>query len=445
MSKQVQTIHEAVEYAMVKLIVDQAFYSNLLLNMKRQITTDVPTLGVSVTDTVNLFINPHFFMSLTPDEQVSILIHECLHVVNNHIARFKELEPNVYNKEEKDIFKRIEAMQNASTLNVAADLAINEYLPNLPKKMKCFNKDGSAILEPDTMKDPQGNEIPNPNAGKPIEGEPCLVTSLQKKMPHKSIERCKNMEYYYEILKEEQQEQNGQGQGQGNGTMIIDDHSLWGEGSSENPEYITEKIKQIVNKALDASGGREAGNIPSELQAMLDALYYKPRNWKNDLRRFAARATEVLIEESRKRRNRRFGILYPGTKSFPKTRLAACVDTSGSMSDESLNQILAELLEISKNNVEITLIEADCEVHNVSDFNPKKVKSFSGRGGTAYGPAINSAKALGVDGIIYFGDMDSSDRPENPKIPFLWVVVDSNQKPPAEWGAKTYVKINKKK
>ena len=37
-----------------------------------------------------------------------------------------------------NIREKIEDAMNASVLNQAGDYAINEYLPNLPKKLKCF-------------------------------------------------------------------------------------------------------------------------------------------------------------------------------------------------------------------------------------------------------------------------------------------------------------------
>jgi hypothetical protein len=45
---------------------------------------------------------------------------------------------------------------------------------------------------------------------------------------------------------------------------------------------------------------------------------------------------------------------------------------------------------------------------------------------------------LKVDGILYCGDFDSADTPENPKKPFLWVGV-RNSPPPATFGKVIYL------
>lgn len=516
---------DLIETAMMKLVHHERFFANLLLNMTRTYTTEIPTVGVNVTDTVNLYVNPHFWSSLSIDEQVDVLKHECYHVLNNHFARFKDLEPEMFAPEKQTVVKRVEGMLNASSLNKAADAAINEYLPHLPKKWKMFDKDGKVMHYPETFQDQKGQVQPHPEAGKPIIASPILVDLLKKQFP--KIEKLKHMEYYYDFFKstqpkvkmmqkpsncpdckqkqdeakqKQQQAQQGQqpgqqpgdqgqesqdgqgqpqdgngnqpgngdggtghgnsdqfcdkhqggkGQGQGGGSgngpgeILVDDHSMWQQGN-QDAEYVTEKVKQTVNKAVEASGGREAGTIPTDVVQMIEALNYKPRDWKNDLQRFVSRTSEIIMESSRKVRNRRYGILYPGVKVYPKLTLAAAVDTSGSMSDEALNQIAAELAHIAKNNVEIWVIEADCVVQNVWKFDVKKLKEFKGRGGTAYQPALDKAAELDVDGLIYFGDMDSADRPKKPKYPVMWAVVNSGQKPPATWGMVTEVKITKK-
>jgi hypothetical protein len=40
--------------------------------------------------------------------------------------------------------------------------------------------------------------------------------------------------------------------------------------------------------------------------------------------------------------------------------------------------------------------------------------------------------------------MDAADTPSDPKVPFLWVSVNSNQKPPAEFGKIIYVETEEK-
>lgn len=443
---------ENLQAAIMKLIQNEPFFAAMLLNMTRNFVTRLPTLGVNVTDTVNLYVNPFFWNDLKQPERIELLKHEVYHVLNNHIGRYKDLEPNMFDGEKRQLKEVVQDMMKASTLNQAADYAINEYLPNLPKKFHLFNEQGDMIVQPDQMMDDQGNVIDNPDAGKPLEAQPLLVDNLAKQ--HPGLERRQNMEYYYDILQKkrkggggggEGQPQKGKGQGQGKdgqGNGTVDDHSIWYEGNPD-AEYVAEKIKQTVGKAMEQSN-MGIGTLPGDLAQMINALYYKPKDWRADLQRFVAKTSEIILESSRKIRNRRFGVLFPGIKVYPKLHLVTAWDTSGSMPDESLEQIWAECAKIHNMGVEITVIEADCVVHKVYKFDPKKPIKVNGRGGTAYQPALDKATEIDCDGLIYFGDMDMADQPKKPKYPVLWAIY-GNQNPPAKWGWTTRIKINKKK
>jgi predicted metal-dependent peptidase len=125
----------------------------------------------------------------------------------------------------------------------------------------------------------------------------------------------------------------------------------------------------------------------------------------------------------------------PGKKKKRTMTLGVCADASGSVSDEQYSMFLQELKSIAK-QVELTwFIQADCEVQKVEKLTPKTtfIPNRAGNGGTAYQPAIDKAKELGCDVIIYFGDFDTSDTPRNPGVPFLWVGV-GRQDPPGDFG-----------
>lgn len=436
-----------IDSAMVNLIQNEPFFANLLMNMTRTYTTDIPTLGVNVTETVNLFVNPHFWESMSLSEQVDVLKHECYHVINNHFVRFKDLEPDTFNNQKKTFGEKVEAMENAGVCNRAADYAINEMLPHLPKEMKLFDKEGNAITYPDTVMDDKGQESPHPKAGQAVIGKPCLVNDLKKELNNNKIENNQHLEYYHEILKQKQKEdkQNGKGKGQ---SMLVDDHSMWGDGEQDD-EFITEKVKQTLAKAVEQSGGREAGRIPGDVLTAIEALFHKPKDWKNDLQKFVAKTSEIIIENSRKSRNRRYGVIYPGVKVYPKLHLAVVIDTSGSIRDEELSQFVAEIDRITKNNVKVTVIECDAQVNNVYDFDAVRCVSnlkVTGRGGTMFKPAFDKATELKIDGLIYLTDGENGDGTglKRPKYPVMWAILDGF-KSHYNWGYKTNISVKKKK
>jgi predicted metal-dependent peptidase len=448
-----QDPQDVLEETMMELVFSEPFYANLMLNMKRMFTTDIPTLGVMPPgtemsgDQIALIVNPYFFCSLTLKERVEVLKHECHHVIMNHFVRFRDLEPQIYDeKNPKSISSKIEDAMNASTLNKAADYAINEYLPNLPKNFKIFDKEGNPIVHDKEMQDPKDptKKIANPNAGKAIQTGCLLVDELKKQI--KGVKNRQNTEYYYEILCQENEKNPQSGQGQG---MLLDDHSMWHQGNASEEE-ITAKVKEVVNKAVEQTDQRAIGNLPADVQAAIEALNHVPKDWRQDLQRFVARQIEILVESTRKRRNRRYGILYPGLQKLPVMHLAVAIDTSGSVNDEELAQFIAEIDRIHKLNVKVTVIECDAEVQAVYDFDPRKKIQVKGRGGTRFAPVFEHIKnnKMDVDGLIYLTDggcWESSSDIEKPRYPVMWAVLKSYAKNfNWSWGSKTEIEVTKK-
>ncbi len=411
----------ALEEAMMELIHHEPFYANLTLNMRREFTTKFPTLAVNVTDEINLFINPYFFKALTITERVDVIKHECLHVINNHFVRFRDLEPQIYDdNKNRSMADRFQDMKDASTLNQSADYAINEYLPGLPRgPVKFFGEDGKQLTYPKGTKDDKGKDL----EGKPVEDKLLFVNDLKKQIPN--IEKEQNFEYYYEFLKKEEdknKDKNGQGQGPGSG-MTLDDHSAWHE-SSATEDQITEKVKEVVNKAVEQTSAKDMGTIPGHIMQAIHNLNHVPKDWRQDIQRFVARTAEILIEATRKKRNRRYGIVFPGFKTTPKLHIAIGLDTSGSVGDEELAQFHSEIVRLHNMGVDLTIIECDTKV-NVPPykFDPKKEFKVHGRGGTQFKPVFDACAELEVDGLIYMTDGECwGENIPKPNFTVLWAL-----------------------
>lgn len=368
------------------------FYAHFLMRMNTVFTNKVPTAGVSITDKVNFYINPEFFNSLDTEQQKELVEHEVEHIIYKHPIRGKDYIGAGYNGNTHKLF------------NIATDAAINENKPALQKMEGIVTFDRiNQQLKQMKSKDKVGPQDPS--------------------------------EVTYDILKRnQQQDPNGQGAGDGMGT--VDDHSTWGE-STDNREVAEGIIKDTANKAQQATG---IGNMPSNMLSEIEAMNKATVNWKRELRQFFVNSLKFDFERTRTRRNRRTGLLNPGRRKKPNLHVAVCVDSSGSVGDDEFGQFFGEIGAIADMGVEITVIDADCAVSAVYKYEKKKPVKRHGRGGTAYQPAITKAKELGVDGIIYFGDMDAADTPENPGCPFLWAIV-GGQNPPANFGRSVRVTL----
>jgi predicted metal-dependent peptidase len=360
----------------------ERYYAEMLLLMQRRFGTHVPTAGVNVVKgQVTLHVNPEFFASLSVPLQAAVLKHECLHVLSAHFDR--------------------RGVGNFQAWNIATDAAINEFIPE-------FHAPG-------------------------LELKPVTVAALSTQLG-KQLDRQRAGEYYLAAMPQNP-ESSGSGGESGTGALAPhDDHDVWNAADADSEADAAEACKGVAKEAL-----RRAGSAPGQVQGLLDALLSPSVSWRSELRRFVANAAEFTIESSKKRRNRRYGLSYPGAIREPKLHLAVAVDTSGSVSDAALKQFFSEIEEISK-HATVTVIEADCEIQKVFQYKPGQEIEISGRGGTAYQPAFDHAATLGVDALIYFGDMDASDTPSKPTFPVLWAIVGS-QNPPASFGISLRVEV----
>lgn len=439
---------EMLEQTVVDLIFEEPFYANLIMGMRREFTVDLPTLGVNVTDQVNLYVNPYFFAALPEKARYDVLKHEAHHVINNHFVRFRDLEPKIFEEKKKNIFEKIEDMQKASNTNKAADAAINEYLPNLPKKVKMFDPNGNMISTPTEITDAQGNKIPNPdkNAGKPVDAELIFVEFLKKKFPN--IEHKQTTEYYYEFIKQQEEEDKKNGRESGMSQYIVlDDHDIWHQGDATEDE-ITQKVKDAVNKAVEQTSDKDMGKMSGDILEAIEKLNHVPKDWRQDLQRFVARSSEIQIESSRKKRNRRYGITHPGVVTFPKLNIVAAIDVSGSVGKEEASQFFAEINRLHNMDIVVTVIECDSSIHGVYKFDPKKPWSITGRGGTAFAPVFEkiAKDKIECDGLIYFTDgCNYNETLKKPSYPVLWALTSPYTLDPSiKFGSKTKVEIRKK-
>ena len=373
-------IHKAI----IRLFEKERFYAELIAQMRRISNPTLPVVaGICIKDYIELHINEEKFKVLTLDEQVAILRHECEHILRDHIPRSKELMPEVYEKC-KDQAENIVNKLKHTVFNIAADCAINGNIANLPD-WGCF---------PKTFDLPPGQ----------------------------------TMEWYFNNLKNNENIKNMIG---------IDNHDLW-KNSEGAKEFIRQKIKDAINSAAQKT--RAAGRLPGDLELLISKLNESQIDWRCELSRFVARSLEIQVEQSRKRRNRRYGMEHPGNIKVERLHIGVAIDTSGSISDRVLTQFLTEIEKISKYS-KVTIVEADSEVKAAYDFKKSKCYKISGRGGTAYQPALDYFNNINdIDAVIYFGDMDSSDKPKKPKYPVLWAIV-GNSEPPGKFGKKIKITL----
>lgn len=375
-----------LQRAIHELISSEIFWANFTLNSK--IAYDrygVKTAGATVANGVPLLIfNSQFMESLKPEESVAVLKHEILHLMLDHCnGRMDTKTGDVITDSVSHHYK-----------NIAMDCAINQYISHIPE--------GGVTLE-----------------------------GLRKATNKANLEEFQTAEYYYSALQDLEEKS----QEAVKNMKTTDDHNLEGiEGEESDTPLGRAMRKAAIRAAADRALKASAGKVSGELSKLLGELLSSESqvDWKSILRNFIAMSTSNKKISTRKKPHRRFDMDFPGKKSKRELRLGVCVDTSGSVGDDQYITLMKEVIGMAKETHDIYLIQADAEVKKVEKINGKKDLAKlerSGYGGTAYQPAISKALELKCNAIVYLGDMDCADEPNNPYVPVLWVTVGSTTKP----------------
>lgn len=364
------------------LLKDEPYYAYFLLNCQinyeqREPKEDAEYVTTAVAEVRNNVVSLHFnvpFMNkFNQKTQIAVLKHEVLHLLFKHTSIMAS--PKALNKK---------------IWNIAMDCAINQYISNLP--------------------------IPH------------ITVEQLEKLTNSVLERKQTSTYYFNALYQKAEELEASGQLPG----TLDDHDYLMSESDANSAEAAAAVEQAAAKALRAA----AGQVSSDLQSVLKNLMAPPQvDWRAQLRNLVASAISTKTIGTRKKAHRRFELEQPGRKRKHELKLAVCVDSSGSISEEQFIAFINEIIHLSKQAAEVNLIYADSEVTKVINLKNGKKPPFKryGNGGTAYQPAITKATELGANCVAYLGDFDCSDKPKDPGIPFIWVGV-GNQEPPASFG-----------
>jgi len=408
MASEMMTIMEKVS---MRLIQNSPFYANLLSQMRKiectgELAKQIPTEAVAIENgRINFYFNPKFLETLTVDEAVAVLTHECNHVVKGHLIRMRD-----------------EYKENAQLANIAQDMNANRDIPKLPKEACTvqtitdqFAKQGIKLkLKDDDTSENYYKELNKHSAkiemqqGADGNLDMVLKDSKGKEIGRVSVKSiCNN--------KDKQSDANGKG---------------------DVPELAKEVIRQAVKDAVEATQ-KARGTIPYGLEeAVGDWLKPPVISWRTLLKKFLAASIKSGSKRSWKRPNRRFGEAQKGKLSNRSVSVTIAIDTSGSVGPDELKSFVAEMKAIKAcYKGTMTVIECDAEIHKTYKLDKyKRVQTnFKGRGGTSFIPVFKyiKDKKLKTDLLIFFTDLaGDQEQCKKPPFPVLWVATVSAQKMP---------------
>ena len=395
---------------LVNLMWDEPFFAAMLRDITKVETDKIPTAGVLAKDgDIKMWWNRAFVAALTNLQVKGLLKHEVCHLVFEDTTTRKKTPHLIH--------------------NYATDLAINSLIPEaeLPE--------GGLIPGKALALSDEAREKMSPDALARFERISAKIESLP---PMQSSEW-----YFGELMSDDQfredmEPQGGQG-GEGGeagepkdgvpGTM--DDHGGWaedGDMSDAEKELVKGKVKKALKDAVnkcDSNG--KWGSVSAEMRGTLRELCSNEICWKAVLKNFVGMSQRANKSRTMKRINRKYPYIHSGRKIGHSANVAVYVDQSGSVDDEALSLLYAELNQLAR-KVSFTFIPFDSSVDEENEFQWKRgQKARLDRfrcGGTNFHAVAEHANANRhrFDGYIVMTDGEAAD-PGPSRLRRAWIIV----------------------
>ena len=244
-------------------------------------------------------------------------------------------------------------------------------------------------------------------------------------------------EFVYNKLKEDEQQ----------GGEKYDAGGFDGEGDIHEPPEGTSQADMEASIVASAKMAKACGQGSSLIDKVISTAGESKVNWADETR--AMLTAKSAADYSYDRPNRRFiaqNLYLPALYSEGLGGLLVAIDTSYSMSDEQINQIGAEIYQMSEDLRPefIEVVYCDTEIQGTRRFEQGEDIELvaPARGGTRFKPVFDYIeKVENLAGVLYFTDMEGNlDECKEPDVPVIWALTSSirgNKKPP--FGVITHV------
>lgn len=368
------SVHQkALDKAKIQLMArpDSAFFTSVCFSMKHIWDDSIPT---ACTDGLTIRYSTQFFMSLSPAEQLFLILHETLHVALCHMTRV--------------------GSRNWRKFNIAADYAINFILV----------KSGYTM--------PKGGLYDAQYGGMSAEEIYDLLPEDPKMdLPMEDI----------------------QGPGMdGSGGTPVDTAAATKELQDKLDDIL---IRASIQSKL---AGDKPGTIPGDIELYINGLLNPQVPWYQILRRFMTRAVKTNYTWRRPNRRYFPRYHLPTMYSQKLCDIAVAVDISGSVTDHQFHHFVSEVYAILKGHKpdNLKLLQFDTAIKSVDDIrSTRDLKSvqFKGRGGTSIEPVIEWATENKPHLLVIFTDGHFRNSLSDPGLPVVWIIND-NPAYQAPWG-----------
>jgi predicted metal-dependent peptidase len=380
------------------MLMTQDFWGKLATRMKL-INAD-EWCNTLATDGRNFYYNSAFVLSLkTVDKVVFGFAHEVLHCVYDHIARTGN--------------------RNKQVSNIAQDYVINADLVH--------HRIGTKIDEVDIIYDQK------------------YYGWAWEDVYDELMQNCKpiTLEELAEMLLDDHLEEGQEGNGEKDGVSrkrpVI---------SKEERDKIKDEFREAI---LQAAQGAKAGSLPSGVERMVQNLTAPKMDWRSLITmKIPSLAKNDYSYQRPNKKYQYSGIVMPGLQREEAIDVCIAIDTSGSISQIQLEEVLSEVVGLMDMYAEFTLRiwQFDTAVYGYETFTKDTAGDMmeyqiKGGGGTSFQANWNFMKDEGIEPklFIMFTDGESYDGwgEQDYQDDMLWIInnkYNKNIEPP--YGAWAY-------
>ena len=380
---------EQLEADRVKLLLDSPFTGSILIRQNLIPVVD-SRCETACTDGQNIFVNPDFYLAMTPGERRFLLAHEVWHTVFLHFQR--------RGKRDRDLF------------NIAADMEVNALL-----RSEKFKIPADALLPKPSWKGFNAEEI------------------YEKLLPQDAVE-LQIMDIHPEPGDDRQPSSDG------TSPDIIEDPDFQIDFGNHPGELAKEKV---IEAAIQCE--KKRGELPGNIAQIVKSFRNGTLHWKELLAQFVTSCfggSRIWLPP-----NRRYisSGLYLQSRRDRQLNAVLAFDTSGSTRSD-LPRFAGELANLlnSFGHYELKVICCDTKIQSVETFSDNtpfdaKKFTFKGGGGTSFTPVFEYLKKedSAPELLIYLTD-GYGDIPEKPDFPVLWVITERG-KNGVPWGSEAHM------
>lgn len=400
-----------IDMLAAKLAVRLPFIATLFSGMKRSIEP----VGTACVKGMHVKFDPDFMDRRGDEELLFVCAHEALHTAFLHSYRVGGRDPGVWNK--------------------AADAVINRELVSTGMAMPKYT-------QADIDADPMSAALMGVKVGDKLGVlEPWVTADMET-------------ETVYQKMMEEQEKDKKKQDGKGQpGPGKPDPKGGWGESGdleaddgAEGTEDSEAEVKVMVAQA--ARTAFASGDKSEMIQRILGAVKQSDIDWKEETRSMLSDSSRD--DYSYRRFSRRFlwqDTYLPSMYSEELGVLGVGIDTSGSMTENQLAQIQAELRMIIEDCApsKTIVVYCDSRINRTDVFMKGEELSLQmcGGGGTDMRKITNYFEGVEdrLAGVIIFSDLETPFPTIEPPYQLLWGAVGASRNARAPVGRTVEVRV----